>query len=1618
MSTFLVGNITTNYDRSRRMAGASPDDPAADYPYLDKTHSSTGGPVGGDNQDENKEVRDLARQYSRASTEPGYHPFDAAVADSEVDPNSDNFNGRAWTKAMLKLQKMSGQENVGRKAGFAFRNLSAFGYSKGSDFQKTVNNYILAGADFARGLIGNKGRRVDILRNFEGVVQPGEMLVVLGPPGSGCSTFLKTIAGETHGFALSDDTYMNYQGISYKKMHHDFRGEAIYTAEQDIHFPMLTVGDTLLFASRARTPQNLKLPEGVTKHMYAAHLRDVVMATFGIRHTINTKVGNDFVRGVSGGERKRVSIAEATLNGSPLQCWDNSTRGLDSANAIEFCKTLRTSTDLNETTAAVAIYQAPQSAYDYFDKVIVLYQGRQIYFGRTTDARRYFEEMGFECPKRQTDPDFLTSMTNPIERVVKKGWESKVPRTPDEFAERWQNSEARQKLLAEIEEFEAANPIGGPNFHAFQQSRRIQQSKAQRKSSPYTLSYSGQISLCLWRGFKRLKDDPSITLTQLFGNCINALVVSSLFYNLAANSDSLRARASLIFFAVLLNAFGSALEILTLYAQRPIVEKHTRYALYHPSAEAFASMLTDIPAKTLNAIGFNLILYFMTNLRREPGAFFFFLFTSYVLTLTMSMLFRCIASVSRSLIQALVPTAVLMIAIVVYTGFVIPVSYMHGWARWINYINPTAYGFEALMVNEYSHRSYPCSTFIPPAPQFGDGSTTRQICAVVGAVAGQTQIDGDAYINISYGYYRSHKWRDIGILFGFMIFLLGVYLVATETISAKKSKGEVLLFRRGHKPAFLKEKTADTESGNFDTAVALERQQTKDEQLQRQVSAVIQKQTSIFQWRNVCYDIKIKGQPRRILDHVDGWVKPGTMTALMGVSGAGKTSLLDCLATRVTMGVITGEMLVDGRQRDESFQRKTGYVQQQDLHLQTSTVREALRFSALLRQPRDTPRAEKIAYVEEVIKLLDMQEYADAVVGVPGEGLNVEQRKRLTIGVELAARPQLLLFLDEPTSGLDSQTSWSILNLLEKLTHAGQAILCTIHQPSAILFQRFDRLLLLAAGGKTVYFGPVGRDSDILIDYFQRNGAPQCPPGANPAEYMLEAIGAAPGSHSDVDWFETWRNSPEYQEVQRELDEMKEERSQIERPATANKSDYFEFAAPFGVQFWETQRRVFEQYWRTPEYIYSKLILCALTGLFIGFSLFNAPNTQQGLNNQLFGIFMLLVLFSQLVQQIMPLFVTQRSLYEARERPSKTYSWKSFMLSNIVVELPWATLGAVVLFFCWYYPIGLYNNAAYTNSVTSRGGLEFLFVWEFLMFSSTFAHMMIAGIATAEAASNLANVLFSLCLLFNGVLVGPNAMPGFWIFMYRVSPFTYLVEGLLGNGVAHAPVHCADNEFLHFSAPSGSTCAEYLRPYIQAAGGYLVDPDATQCQFCSLDNTDTFLSMVSISFAHRWRDFGILFVYIIFNVFAAVFIYWLARVPKGKKYAGKDEQKGLLKTESRASGAAEVSRVSGKGISTDSSTNGQSTPAQARANEDGAAAAAAPEITEKEPVVPESVPAKEDRPVASQSVLEKEKEPIQEPIQQSTPEVIGTTDGGQKDEAGTATTDRPGPERFVTAHEF
>ncbi|KAL8995487.1 MAG: hypothetical protein Q9169_004781 [Polycauliona sp. 2 TL-2023] len=340
------------------------------------------------------------------------------------------------------------------------------------------------------------------------------------------------------------------------------------------------------------------------------------------------------------------------------------------------------------------------------------------------------------------------------------------------------------------------------------------------------------------------------------------------------------------------------------------------------------------------------------------------------------------------------PASIFSLALVIYTGFTIPTKDMHPWFRWLNYLNPVAYAFEALMINEFHDRTIPCTRFVPRGPGYGDVSPIQRICATTGAAAGADFVDGDTYLAVNFDYSADHLWRshtdelmscgrNFGLMLVLMVFGCSIYLLATEYISAQKSKGEVLLFQRGGVP---KSAPKHDEEASTSTLGRFDDRAPTSEKAFSSTHGSIQKQTAVFHWDSVSYDIKIKGKPRQILDHVSGWVAPGTLTALMGVTGAGKTTLLDVLADRLTMGVVSGDILVNGRLRDTSFQRKTGYVQQQDLHLATSTVREALVFSALLRQPKATSHAAKVEYVEEVIKVLEMETYADAVIGLPGEG--------------------------------------------------------------------------------------------------------------------------------------------------------------------------------------------------------------------------------------------------------------------------------------------------------------------------------------------------------------------------------------------------------------------------------------------------------------------------------------------------------------------------------------------------------------------------------------------------------------------------------------------------------
>ncbi|TGO37926.1 hypothetical protein BHYA_0085g00020 [Botrytis hyacinthi] len=611
--------------------------------------------------------------------------------------------------------------------------------------------------------------RVNILRDFEGVVGNGEMLMVLGKPGSGCTTFLKTIAGQTHGLFVDYGSQLNYQGIPSTVIHSEFRGECNYRAESDVHFPHLTVSQTLAVPTRARTPANSLNHDSDPR----ASTKRTIMATpaaLGLTGTLDSKIGNVFIRGLSGGERQRTSIAEVVACETSIQCWHKSTRGLDSSNALNFVKVLRTAAQVTGPTHLVTMYQAAQDVYNLFDKVILLYEGRQIYSGRTDAAKEYLAHLRF------------------------------VPQTPDDFARAWKGCEERVKLMEDIMIYNQEFPVNEENLNRLRVDQKLYKAAGQREKLPYIISFFSQVILYLNRCFQRLNNDIAPPISSIGGNAIISIILRSVFYNLAEDTSSFYGRGVLIFFTVLTNTFLGAFEGVVLWDQRPVVEKHFQYALYHPAAEAIASMIADLPNKILLTISFNVPFYFLANLRRTPAAFLTFFIFAFCSLLTGSMLFRTIGAMLKTLTGSIASGACFILLLMTYTGFVLPISSMHPWFRWFNYIDPIYYTFESLMINEFSGRQFSCAHFTPEGPEYNQVNRNGRQCSTVGAIPRAIVVDGDAYLASAFQMDTAVLWRNLAIILAFRVFLCGLYILATQYISAARSKGEVLIFRRGQLP--------------------------------------------------------------------------------------------------------------------------------------------------------------------------------------------------------------------------------------------------------------------------------------------------------------------------------------------------------------------------------------------------------------------------------------------------------------------------------------------------------------------------------------------------------------------------------------------------------------------------------------------------------------------------------------------------------------------------------------------------------------------------------------------------------------------------------------------------
>ena len=406
--------------------------------------------------------------------------------------------------------------------------------------------------------IGKKGKEFDILRDFRGVVKPGEMVLVLGKPSSGCTTFLKVIANQRFGYTRINGE-VKYGPFDAKTFSEKYRGEAVYNQEDDIHHPTLTVGQTLGFALDTKTPG--KRPGGISKAEFKKKVIDLLLKMFNIEHTLNTIVGNPYMRGVSGGERKRVSIAEMMTTSATVCAWDNTTRGLDASTALDYAKSLRIMTNIYQTTTFVSLYQASENIYSQFDKVMVIDAGRQVFFGPAKEARAYFEGLGFKEKPRQTTPDYLTGCTDPFEREYKDEAESKAPHDTESLAEAFNQSIFSERLSEEMAAYRKNVDAEQETYREFE----IAHQDSKRKHTPKSSVYSAPFYIQLWSLMKRqflLKwQDKFSLVVSWITSIVIAIILGTVWLNLPTTSSGAFTRGGLLFISLLFNSFQAFGEV-------------------------------------------------------------------------------------------------------------------------------------------------------------------------------------------------------------------------------------------------------------------------------------------------------------------------------------------------------------------------------------------------------------------------------------------------------------------------------------------------------------------------------------------------------------------------------------------------------------------------------------------------------------------------------------------------------------------------------------------------------------------------------------------------------------------------------------------------------------------------------------------------------------------------------------------------------------------------------------------------------------------------------------------------------------------------------------------------
>lgn len=1303
-----------------------------------------------------------------------------------------------------------------------------------------------------------------ILRDLIFSAEGGEMVLVLGNPSSSLLEALSSGQSKSYfpdrSVTFKGQDYWNYMQRS---------SQVIYSDEGDVHFPHLTIQQTVDFALSCK----YKAPKAQREQ-----LRDELLKKFGLYHVRNTRVGNDYVRGISGGQRRRVSIIETFIANGSLYLWDNCTKGLDSSTALDFLTILRDMTKTSKSISLVRISQASDEIVSKFDKILMLSEDHQVFFGTVNECLGHFETT-LKIARRSNDCiiEYLTSILRDSSEVHNT---SKDSISEERLQQAWVESSNYQYWKSKIKDGIINNQITLPDGH-FKQTGCV--------------GVSNQLGFCTKRAFQRMAGDKAFVISEFISVIVQSLVIGSLFYNIPLTTIGSFSRGSLTFFSLLFYTFMSLADIPNDFQRQGVIKKQVHLNFYRRWVEALASIFLEFAFKMVLVVSFTIILYFLAHFQYSASRFFIFLLFLAVYNFSMVTLFAFISYIAPTVSIANLIAGILLLAIAMYASYVIYLKAMHPWFVWIAYLNPAMYAMEAILSNELFNLKLNCSeSIVPRGPTYDDVSFKHKACAWQGATLGNDFVRGRDYLHSGLRYTYNHVWRNFGIIIGFLVFYLVISLLAAEYVKPLFTKRNAVAFKRffsfrstaagrlEEKSVIVSGDITHTPSGmsslpSTDSVTFLGggiKNQSSDS---GNLSSESVSTGHVVTWKNIRFSVGDK----TLIGGVSGYVTNG-LTALMGESGAGKTTLLNILSQRVKNGKIEGEILVDGKvvTDHDAFKRSIGFVQQQDVHLGGLTVGESLEFSCVLRGDSD------MDYTRTVAAMLNLS--MDRFTS----DLSPTERKLLSIGVELVTKPSVLLLLDEPTSGLEPQAALTIVKFLKELTLRGHAVLCTIHQPSKSVFGYFDSIYLLQGEGKCAYFGP----SNQVCDYFTtKNHNLKYAPEQNPADFIIEAVGNSkrqmddsnePSStaKSEFDWSTVWSDSIENDRALKDAQDLEVKvKNFVTQPVNCSSK-----GQPFMKQLLVITKRQYLCIKRDRSYVASKFLLNGGAGLFIGFSFWKTKHNIDGLQNAIFLCFMSLCISSPLINQVQDKALESKEVYLAREANSNTYHWSVLLLAQLLIELPLAIGSSTLFFVCCYFCCG-YDSSA------KIAGVFYLNYILFAAYYLSFGLWLIYSAPNAQTAAVFVAFLYSFTASFCGVMQPYALFPGFWKFMYRVSPYTYFVDTFVSLLLHDRQVVCETGELVPTSPSGGQNCGQFLKAFVDEFGGSVKNPSSvTVCGYCTYKVGDDFLRQQNMSYSNRWRNFGIQCAFVAFNIAAMFFGFYLLYVKVAWHEAWKMSRKLLI----------------------------------------------------------------------------------------------------------------------------